>query len=127
MRVSDDELIQSIKTNSDFCIYTHVKPDGDAVASAFGLAIALQKMGKKACVKCQDPWPLALKDLINTFVPDSVDNEIGIAVDVPAASRLGTYEKSNISLCIDHHKSNLCSFPLTYLEEDAISCSSIIF
>lgn len=127
MRVSADEIIHSIKSNSDFCIYTHVKPDGDAVGSAFALAIALQKLGKKVCVKCQDPWPNAFNKLIDMFTPDLVDNETGIAVDVSTASRLGIYKNANISLCIDHHKSNLCCFPLTYLEEDAISCSSIIF
>lgn len=127
MRVGNKEIIQSIKANSNFCIYTHIKPDGDAVGSAFGLAIALQKLGKKVCVKCQDPWPDAFKDLVDAFVPDTVDNEIGIAVDVSSAARLGIYEESSVSLCIDHHKSNLCRFTATYLEEDAISCSSIIF
>ena len=127
MRVGADELIHTIKTSTDFCIYTHIKPDGDAVGSAFGLAIALQKLGKKVCVKCQDPWPDVFKELISTFVPDSVNNEIGIAVDVSAAARLGIYENADISICIDHHKSNLCYFPLTYLEEEAISCSSSIF
>lgn len=127
MRSTAEEIIHSLNENSDFCIYTHIKPDGDAVGSAFGLAIALQKLGKKVRVKCQDPWPVAFKELIDTFVPDSVENEIGVAVDVSAATRLGIYEKADISLCIDHHKSNLCCFPVTYLEEEAISCSSIIF
>ncbi len=127
MRGNIESIIGIINENTDFCIYTHIKPDGDAVGSAFGLAIALQKLGKKVCVKCQDPWPKAFEELIDTFVPDLVDNEIGIAVDVSSASRLGIYEESSVYLCIDHHKSNSCCFPVTYLEEDAISCTSIIF
>lgn len=127
MKVSKDKIINILKDNTDFCIYTHIKPDGDAIGSAFGLAMALQKLGKKVSVKCQDPWPCKFNELINDFVDDSVDKEIGIAVDVSSASRLGVYEKANISVCIDHHASNLCIIENTYLEEDTISCSSIVF
>lgn len=37
------------------------------------------------------------------------------------------YQKANISVCINHHKSNLRDIENTYLEENEISCSTIIF
>lgn len=79
------------------------------------------------CIKCQDEWPDRFKDLTQGFVPDEVENEVGIALDVSSASRLGIYQKADISVCIDHHKSNLCEIENTYLEENKISCSTIVF
>ena len=72
MRVEIETIISTLQENTDFCIYTHIKPDGDAVGSAFGLALALQKLGKKVCVRCQDPWPQKFQDLVEEFVPDIV-------------------------------------------------------
>lgn len=126
MRVEIETIISTLQENTDFCIYTHIKPDGDAVGSAFGLALALQKLGKKVCVRCQDPWPQKFQDLVEEFVPDIVKDEVGIAVDVSSAQRLGIYEKADILLCIDHHMSNPCLFENTFLK-DEVSCTSIIF
>jgi phosphoesterase RecJ-like protein len=32
---------------NDIALITHVTPDGDAIASSFGLAIALKSLGKR--------------------------------------------------------------------------------
>lgn len=104
-----------------------MSPDGDAVASAFGLAIILQSMGKKAIVKCCDEFPEKYNFLIADFKNYIVENPVLLATDISGIEHLGSYASKNITVCIDHHFSNKCLIENTYLEGDAVSCSVIIY
>ena len=44
------ECAQWLKTRDRFLILTHVRPDGDTLGSAGGLALALRELGKTAHV-----------------------------------------------------------------------------
>lgn len=120
-------ICEEIRTKNNIIIYTHIKPDGDAIGSAYGLAVALQSIGKKVKVRISEPTPSSFSTWVNQFTSDDVETGLGIAVDISAASRLGTYENEDISICIDHHKGNDGSIQYTYLEDNSVSCSAIVF
>ena len=42
------------KYKDNFVILTHMNPDGDTLGSGFGLAMLLDRMGKKSTVICSD-------------------------------------------------------------------------
>ncbi len=127
MRISIEEISKIISDNNEFKIFTHKQPDGDAVASAFGLAVILQYMGKKAQVKCCDAFPDKFSYLIDDFNNNELNDPLYIGVDIANIERLGDYASEPITACIDHHSSNECLIENTYLEEDAVSCSLIIY
>ena len=54
---SNKKIISYLKSNDFFYIITHMYPDGDALGSAFGLCLALQKLGKHAKVLNEDDIP----------------------------------------------------------------------
>jgi phosphoesterase RecJ-like protein len=49
------ELLALLQTRASFVLVTHVAPDGDALGSALGLALALQGQGRSATVVCPSP------------------------------------------------------------------------
>lgn len=127
MRINIEEISKIINDNNEFRIFTHKQPDGDAVASAVGLAMILQSMGKKAEVKRCDKFPEKFMPLIESFINDDTENPVLISVDNASIERLGDYSNENVTVCIDHHDSNKCLIENTYLEPDAVSCSLIIY
>lgn len=127
MKVNIEDISKIINGENEFRIFTHKQPDGDAVASAFGLATILQSMGKKAEVKCCDTFPDKYSFLIDNFKNDELENPVLIGVDIASIERLGGYSEEAVTVCIDHHSSNKCLIESTYLEGDAVSCSLIIY
>lgn len=51
------ELAGWIRTRDEIAIIPHVSPDGDALGSALALKLVLERLGKRACVCCQDGVP----------------------------------------------------------------------
>jgi len=56
MKVRIKELITHIHQAESVVLTTHIKPDGDALGSLFGLADILQQMGKTVCCYCSAPF-----------------------------------------------------------------------
>ena len=52
-----DDILHFIKANKRFAITSHSRPDGDAIGSSLGLALALKDLGKTAHVFNADPHP----------------------------------------------------------------------
>ena len=51
------QTAEFLKNNDNFVILTHQNPDGDTLGSGFGLAMVLNKLGKKSTVICSDEIP----------------------------------------------------------------------
>ena len=45
-----ENIIKKIESAEKIAIFTHTRPDGDALGSSFGLKSALSDMGKEAVV-----------------------------------------------------------------------------
>lgn len=63
-----DGFEEFVARHGEFLVSSHVDPDGDAVGSCLGLALALRRMGKAAEVILDQPLPGSLR-----FLPGSDD------------------------------------------------------
>ena len=54
MTTLDEQVLHAINTNNSFVIVSHIRPDGDAIGSALGLAHSLRLAGKTAEVVLED-------------------------------------------------------------------------
>lgn len=97
-------------------ITCHVGPDGDALGSALGLALAARKAGKEAVVSFGEPFVLSEKYAFlpsDPLVPPSGFPEappVLVAFDTASADRLGELARSakgaETVVVVDHHASN---------------------
>jgi len=92
MDVTVHKMAELLKENDAFEIYYHKKPDGDAVASAYALGIALRACGKKCRFVCHDPVPERYQFMTDLVQDDEMDSSFKrIAVDSVNPKRLGRY------------------------------------
>ncbi len=121
-----------LKQKDNFVILTHQNPDGDTLGSGFGLAMLLDKMGKKSTVICSDEIPKKYA-YFTDLAPQNADfnaETTVVAVDVADSKLLGKLEKeyaSEVQLCIDHHISNIGYAKATYLDSDAAANCECIY
>ena len=126
------EAAEFLKAKDNFVILTHQNPDGDTLGSGFGLAMLLDKMGKKATVICPDEFPEKYS-YFTSLAPQNADfnqKTTVVAVDVADSKLLGKLEAeyaSRVELCIDHHVSNIGYAAATYLDSDAAANCECIY
>lgn len=101
------ETANFMKSNNDYLILTHRRPDGDTLGSAAGLCLGLQSLGKRAYVAANPEaaghFERFVKDLVSP--PEFTALNI-ISVDT-ASKELFPKEfggmVENVALAIDHH------------------------
>ena len=112
--LSEQQVLQLLSKPQPTLILFHVHPDGDAVGSAFALALWLKEMGSPAYCVCADEIPERLaflteglqQSVLPTSVPQGFENARIVTVDSASPAQLGAlYELfgDRISLMIDHH------------------------
>ncbi|MCR5210029.1 MAG: DHH family phosphoesterase [Lachnospiraceae bacterium] len=140
-RFLKDSVDDAIKKKKCFRIFYHIRPDGDAIGSAYSLALGLNMMGAKAVAVGSDPIPSVFRYLTDeaerqlAFDRSASETEtfINIAVDTATSYRLGKNSSEPIDLCIDHHGTNepgdgfYLPAEFRHVEAEASSCSEIIF
>jgi phosphoesterase RecJ-like protein len=111
------EVAQTLRGASRFVVAAHVRPDGDAVGSALGLALSLRAAGKQVEVLLEDGVPGNLDFLpqaATVLRPPYADlpvAEVAIALDTATRERLGAATeaellKAPLLVNIDHHPTN---------------------
>ncbi|MDH4100592.1 MAG: bifunctional oligoribonuclease/PAP phosphatase NrnA [Nitrospirota bacterium] len=133
------EIVRVIRKKHDFLITTHLNPEGDAVGSAVGLALALKKTGKKAVVCMADPVPEVLK-----FLPGADEVIVGqdnlpsghtwealIVVDATSLERTGLFEDGNVPapfiINIDHHISCAEFGNINWIDPHASAAGELVY
>ncbi len=110
-----DEAIKVIKKGKRFLVVSHVNPEGDAVGSLLGVALALRSLGKDAVAYLEDPIPALFKFLPGAdTVVHSLDGagsfDATFAVDCGQKERLGKgfveLKEPGTIVNIDHHATN---------------------
>ncbi len=126
MDLSLQEMAEKLRAYPAYRIYFHKTPDGDAVMSAYALALALRSIGIPCEPLCCDPVPDNYRDLTEqlSFAPQP--GAPAIAVDTASAKRLGSYADEHITLCIDHHE-NQMEADFRYVVPEASSCAELIY
>ncbi|MBQ0111236.1 MAG: bifunctional oligoribonuclease/PAP phosphatase NrnA [Oscillospiraceae bacterium] len=105
--VSIQKVCSILCEHDDFLIFTHQKPDGDTVGSAFALMFALRSMGKRADVFDGGDIPQKY-DYFTQYEKIGItpQNATLVAVDIAASGMLSDKAKEykdDFYLSIDHH------------------------
>ena len=108
-------VIEEIKRGKKFLVVSHVSPEGDAVGSLLGLALALRSLGKDVTAYLEDPLPTLFKFLPGAeTVVHSLEGkgpfDATFAVDCGQRERLGKdfvdLKEPGVVINIDHHATN---------------------
>ncbi len=119
---------------------THVRPDGDGIASELALFLLMKSLGKSVVVVNQDPTPemylwLPAADAIITLQEEIAlpfeHVDLSVLLDCSNLSRIGrvseVIKNSRKLVSIDHHASSNCPGHLCYLETEASSIGEILY
>lgn len=126
------ELLAAVRSGSRFLVASHQRPDGDAVGSAVGMALALRALGKQATVVMDAAPPAFLQPFpdvdhvrIATSVADSVD--ASIIMECSSLDRTGVagLDRSPV-INIDHHPGNTLYGAVNWIDESAAACGEMV-
>lgn len=130
------EIVSLLKERKRIIIISHVRPDGDTLASAYALGGVLTDMGKTILYTSSDRVSERLKFLCKSplllpeEIPSDFDPDLIVSVDVASVSMLGNCKdiiKKAESVKIDHHIGDDCFADHNYTEPESASCSEIIY
>lgn len=118
-------------------VITHVEPDGDAIGSLCAMGLALEQMGKRVTLACEDSVPLRFRDLPLadrvTKTPDPrIAYDLLVAVDCGDESRMGRPfyalpEPKPTIANIDHHITNTRFGTFNLVAPEASSTAEVLY
>ena len=124
------ECASLLKEFDNYLILSHRHPDGDTLGSAFALKRALDLLGKKSMVRCNDEMAEKFSYLWQNLDNSEIKFDKIIAVDVADKKLLGEEFEAkygdNVFLCIDHHMSNR-EYAENLLLEDVAAAAAVIY
>ena len=130
-----EQLTNRIKQAKSVVIFTHMRPDGDALGSALALSSALDflKIPNQVCVETEIPAHLRfLKDSEKVKKTPEVEYDLIICTDCAEEHRLGALsdlfarEKRKIdTINIDHHISNTRYAKYNYIKNCSANCMNV--
>ncbi|HLB24933.1 MAG TPA: bifunctional oligoribonuclease/PAP phosphatase NrnA, partial [Nitrospirota bacterium] len=127
-------VAEELKKHQSFVVSTHVNPEGDAVGSELGLALALIKMGKRVTVINRDKVPEFLQ-----FLPGVEMVKVGETIDEPhdalvvvdcEPARTGlTLDGAPVKriINIDHHVTNPKTADVYWVNPDAAAAGEMVY
>ncbi len=127
------QLSSKLKKEKSVAIICHIRPDGDTIGSALALSLALNNLGIKSKVFCDDVVPsrfLFLKSVNDINVKLEGEFSAMLAIDCADVSRLGSYyekfSKHKNTYSIDHHVSNTKFAKENYVFENSSNCENVL-
>jgi phosphoesterase RecJ-like protein len=117
-------------------VITHIDPDGDAIGSLTAMGQALQQLGKRITLVCDDAVPQRFNNLPLAGdvrrEPAQTNYDLVIAVDCADEARMGwayaTLPEPKPSLAnIDHHVTNTRFGAFNIIDPDASSTAEILY
>lgn len=127
--ISIREAADFFRAHDHYTILCHANPDGDTAGCGYGLLRALQRLGKKARVRCADPISERFSFMWEGIDTSDFEEETVVSVDVADSRLLGAFEREyegKIVLAIDHHVSHVDFSELLLNEPDASACAETI-
>ncbi len=129
-KIDIKDCVSLLRDNDNFLILSHRSPDGDTLGSAFALKRALDLMGKKSMVRCQDDTHPKFSYLWENLDNSDIEFDKIIAVDVADRKLLGeefdVLYGDKVFLNIDHHMSNR-EYAENLLLEDRAAATVVIY
>ena len=137
IRIRNDlgPLLRALPRKGGCAVFTHVRPEGDAIGSLLAMSAALEQRGVRAMRFCADAVPSVYRflpgsNLIRRRTPSSLP-EIAIVVDCDGAARLGplgaTLDRFKTLINIDHHGGNRPFGTVNWIEPDAPAASEMLY
>jgi len=131
------EAVALLTAPAPTVVLFHARPDGDAVGSAFALALWLREMGSPAWCLCADEVPARLRFLIEgiqeSVLPEHMPAEFSgarvVSVDTASPAQLGRlfeHYEGRIDLMIDHHGKG-SPYADHYIRPQAAACAEVLF
>ena len=128
-----DRLVSQIQTGRRFLVSSHQRPDGDAIGSAVGFALALRELGKQADVVLEAvpphylcPFPAVDQIRVTTSVDDAADAAVIMECSSLDRTGVGGLDRSTV-LNIDHHVGNTRYGTINWIDESAAACTEMVF
>ncbi len=129
------EIAKRLKTLKSAVIFTHTRPDGDAIGSGLALSRALFSLNIKNEVVNDSPIPekfFFLEGVKDIRQKPTLDAEAYICVDSSDEARLGELQttyfkgaKSKLTFNIDHHVSNTRYAQYNFVRECSSNCENM--
>ena len=128
-----DRIVHHIVNGQRFVLSSHQRPDGDAIGSAVGLALALSALGKQAQVVMDavpphylQPFPAVDRILVTRDVMERYD--AALIMECSSLDRTGVagLDRSPV-LNIDHHPGNTGYGAINWVDESAAACGELVF
>lgn len=131
-----DEVIEKVKKGKRFLVVSHVNPEGDAVGSLIGMALALKGLGKAVTAYLEDPVPDVFRflpgaDMVTHSLAGASGFDVTFAVDCGQKDRLGkgfiNLKEPGIIINLDHHVTNDRFGAVNVVVPDASSAGEVVY
>ncbi|MDR2939470.1 MAG: bifunctional oligoribonuclease/PAP phosphatase NrnA [Clostridiales bacterium] len=129
-----DNILEIIKPYNEIIIAGHIKPDGDAVGACLALAMICNKIGKQPKIildKFTDRYNI-IPGEENIFTGDcnEIKPDVFISLDCGDVRRLNEkaadlFNRSKVTINIDHHISNTNFAQYNYVETLSSTCELV--
>jgi len=127
------DLMRRLQQGRRFLVTSHQRPDGDAIGSAFAMALALQALGKHATVVMDAAPPASLAAFPHVgelMVTDDVRERVDavLVMECSSLARCGVrgLDQSPV-INIDHHPGNTGYGTVNWIDEQAAACGEQAF
>jgi bifunctional oligoribonuclease and PAP phosphatase NrnA len=127
------QLIDAIKHGRRFVVASHQRPDGDAIGSAYAMALALRALGKEAIVVTDamppaflQPFPDVAGIIVTPEVTERYDAALIMECGELARTGVGGLDRSPV-MNIDHHPGNKVYGAVNWVDESAAACGEMVF
>jgi phosphoesterase RecJ-like protein len=134
-------IVKAFMDAQTIALTTHIRPDGDGIASELALYLVLRAQGKNVYIVNQDKTPDMYRWLPAADSIIELDGEMGrglpnhfdlsVLLDCSSESRIGgaieIIKRGSKIISIDHHESNNCLRDDCYIDTTASSIGEILF
>lgn len=130
------EIISEIDRSKKIIILPHISADGDCLGSSIALALALKRKNKEVVIYLEESISkiysfIPCRELTKVYDENYKDSGLVIAIDTGDIERLGTryqiFKQANITVNIDHHRTNTLFASLNYVSCDSAAVGEMIF
>lgn len=130
------EIVRLVRTQNRFLVTSHMNPDGDAIGSSLGLAMALEAMGKTVLVYNQGPVPNLYRflpgvDRIQDKLSGETSFQVTFVLDCSTLERVGEsfakFKNKGFTVVVDHHPPRQPLDGLQLIQTEAAATAELIY
>ena len=128
-----DRIVSHLRSGQRFLVSSHQRPDGDAIGSAVGCALALREIDKQADIVMDGipahflrPFPAVDQIRVLTTVDEVTDGSIIMECSSLDRTGVSGLDRSPV-LNIDHHVGNTRYGAINWIDESAAACTELVF